>query len=75
LAQVKGKKPAIIEAEKLNLADNHFYFSLLGYLHTDVDNMKAIENFEIALTLAMTNADKSTITKKLDDLKAKKNNS
>jgi RNA polymerase sigma-70 factor (ECF subfamily) len=75
LAQVKGKKPAIIEAEKLNLADNHFYFSLLGYLHTDVDNMKAIENFEIALTLAMTNADKSTITKRLDDLKAKKNNS
>ncbi|WP_309640684.1 sigma-70 family RNA polymerase sigma factor [Flavobacterium sp.] len=75
LAQVKGKETAIIEAEKLNLADNHFYFSLLGNLYTDIDNMKAIKNFEIALNLAMTNADKSTITKNLYDLKAKKNNS
>lgn len=75
LAQVKGKQTAIIEAEKLNLTDNHFYFSLLGYLHTDIDNRKAIKNFEIALDLAITNADKSTITKNLYDLKAKKNNS
>jgi RNA polymerase sigma-70 factor (ECF subfamily) len=75
LAQVKGKRTAITEAEKLNLPDNHFYFSLLGYLHTDVDNMKAIENFEIALSLATTDADKSTITKNLHELRAKKNNS
>ena len=72
LAQVKGKQAAIIEAEKLNLTDNHFYFSLLGYLHQDIDNVKAIENFEMALTLATTNADKSTIAKNLYDLKAKK---
>lgn len=75
LAQVKGKQTAIIEAEKLNLTDNHLYFSLLGNLYTDIDYMKAIKNFEIALNLAMTNADKSTITKNLYDLKAKKNNS
>jgi RNA polymerase sigma-70 factor (ECF subfamily) len=75
LAQVKGKQTAIIEAEKLNLTDNHFYYSLLGYLNTDIDNMKAIKNFETALNLAKTNADKSTITKNLYDLKAKKNNS
>ncbi|WP_298119504.1 sigma-70 family RNA polymerase sigma factor [Flavobacterium sp.] len=73
LAQVKGKDTAIIEAEKLNLADNHFYFSLLGNLYTDVDNTKAIKNFEMALNLAMTKADKSTITKNLNDLKGKKN--
>lgn len=75
LAQVKGKQAAIIEAEKLHLTDNHFYFSLLGYLYTDIDDTKAIEHFETALTLATTNADKSTITKNLYDLKAKKNNS
>ncbi len=75
LAQVKGKQTAIIEAEKLNLTDNHFYYSLLGYLNTDIDNMKAIKNFETALNLAKTNADKSTITKNLYDLTAKKNNS
>jgi RNA polymerase sigma-70 factor (ECF subfamily) len=72
LAQVKGKQTAIIEAEKLNLTDNHLYFSLLGNLYTDIDNIKAIKNFEIAFNLAMTNTDKSTITKNLDDLKAKK---
>lgn len=75
LAQVKGKQTAIIEAEKLNLTDNHFYFSLLGYLHTDIDNAKAIKNFETALNLAKTNADKSTINKNLNDLTAKKKNS
>lgn len=74
LAQVKGKQAAIIEAEKLNLTGNHFYFSLLGYLYTDIDNMKGIKNFEIALGLAITNADKLTITKNLYDLKAKQNN-
>jgi RNA polymerase sigma factor (sigma-70 family) len=72
LAQVKGKQTAIIEAEKLNLTDNHFYYSLLGYLNTDINNMKAIKNFETALNLAKTNADKSTITKNLYDLKAEK---
>ena len=75
LAQVRGKQTAIIEAEKLNLTDHHFYYSLLGNLYTDIDNMKAIKNFEIALNLAMTNADKLTITKNLYNLKARKNNS
>lgn len=74
LAQVKGKQTAIIEAEKLNLADNHFYFSLLGYLHTDIDNAKAISYFEMALQKAKTDNDKSLLNKKLNDLK-KKNNS
>lgn len=74
LAQVKGKHPAIIEAEKLNLKDNHFYFSLLGYLHTDIDNAKAISYFEMAQQKAKTDSDKSLLNKKLNDLK-KKNNS
>jgi predicted RNA polymerase sigma factor len=75
LAQVKGKETAIIEAEKLKLTDNHLYFSLLGNLYTDIDNIKAVKNFEIALNLAKTNADKSTITKNLYNLKAKKSDS
>ena len=74
LSKVDGKEIAIIEVEKLNLKDNHLYFSLLGNLYTDIDNVKAIKNFEIALNLAMTNADISTITKNLYDLKAKKKN-
>ncbi len=74
LAQVKGKQTAIIEAEKLNLTDNHFYFSLLGYLNTDIDNAKAISYFEMAQQKAKADNDKSLLNKKLNDLK-KKNNS
>lgn len=75
LAQVKGKQTAIIEAEKLNLTDNHFYFSLLGYLYTDIDNAKAISYFEMARQKAKTDNDKSLLNKKLSDLKKKNNSS
>ncbi|HEY9492583.1 MAG TPA: DUF6596 domain-containing protein, partial [Nitrososphaeraceae archaeon] len=59
---------AIIEAEKLNIRDNHFYFTLLGELYTDIDNNKAIENFQKAFSLAKTQADKKTIQKRIDTL-------
>lgn len=68
LAQVRGKQTAIIEAEKLKLVNNHFYYSLLGYLYTDIDNAKAISNFEKALQKAKTNHDKSILNKKINDL-------
>ena len=55
----------IIEAEKLNLKDNHLYFSFLGSLYTKIDNSKAVENYEKALSLATTLADKATIQNKL----------
>lgn len=74
LAQVKGKQAGIIEAEKLNLTDNHFYYSLLGYLYTDLDDGKAISYFEMAQQKAKTDNDKSLLSNKLNDLK-KKNNS
>ncbi len=74
LAQVKGKQTAIIEAEKLHLTDNQFYFALLGYLHTDIDNAKAISYFEMARQKAKTDIDKALLNKKLNDL-SKKNNS
>ena len=71
LSKVSGKQVAIIEAEKLNLKDNHLYYSLLGDLYSDINNTKAIQNFELALNLAFTIADKVTITKKLTNLKSK----
>jgi RNA polymerase sigma-70 factor (ECF subfamily) len=73
LAQVKGKEKAIVEAEKLNLTDNHFYFSLLGYLYTDIDNAKAILYFEMARKKAKTDNDKALLSKKLNDLTSKNN--
>ncbi|PSL49993.1 RNA polymerase sigma-70 factor (ECF subfamily) [Chitinophaga niastensis] len=68
LAKANGKAAAIIEAEKLNLADNHYYFTLLGELYTDIDNKKAKQNFQKALSLAKTQSDKQTIQKKLTTL-------
>ena len=41
LAKANGKEEAIIEAEKLNLSDNHLYHSLLGNLYADIDQTKA----------------------------------
>jgi RNA polymerase sigma-70 factor (ECF subfamily) len=68
LSKANGKKEAIAEAEKLNLKDNHFYYVLLGELHTDIDNQKAKLNFEKALSIAKTSTDKKSIQKKLASL-------
>ncbi|HET6723264.1 MAG TPA: RNA polymerase subunit sigma, partial [Chitinophagaceae bacterium] len=68
LSKANGKQEAIIEAEKLNLITNHFYFTLLGELYTDINVDKAKENFERALLLAKTKTDKQTIQKKIGRL-------
>lgn len=68
LSKANNKQEAITEAQKLNLADNHFYFTLLGELYTNVDNKKAKENFQKAFAIAKTQADKQTIQKKLSDI-------
>jgi len=68
LAKANGKQQAIIEAEKLKLENNQFYFALLGELYTDVENSKANENFQKALSLAKTPADRQVIQRKIDQL-------
>ena len=68
LAKANGKQEAIAEAEKLNLEDNHYYYTLLGELYTGIENSKAKENFNKALALAKTQADKQTIQKKINNL-------
>jgi len=66
LSKANSKQEAIIEAEKLNLSDNHFYFALLGELYTGIDNKKAKEKFQKALQLAKTVTDKKTIQMKVE---------
>ena len=66
LAKANGKKEAIDEAEKLNLTDNHLYYTLLGNLYTDVDNEKALEHYQKALSLTNSHADKETIEKNME---------
>ncbi|HTH56654.1 MAG TPA: DUF6596 domain-containing protein [Cyclobacteriaceae bacterium] len=63
----EGKRMAVIEAEKLQLTANHYYFTLLGQLYKGIDALKAKQNFQKALTLAKTDADKKTITRYLSE--------
>ncbi len=69
LSKTHGKEQAIKEAEKLKLINNHYYYTLLGELYANIDNRKATLNFEMAYSLAKTQADKQTIRKKIDALR------
>jgi RNA polymerase sigma factor (sigma-70 family) len=69
LSKIKGKLEAIHEAEKLELADNPFYFTLLGELYSDMDNGKAIQNFNKALSVVRSESGRQTIQKRLSILK------
>lgn len=68
LSKVKGNEAAIIEAEKLNLITNHFYFTLLGELYKGIDKEKAKANLLKALQLSKTITDKQIIQNKIDRL-------
>ncbi|GAB4036976.1 RNA polymerase sigma factor [Spirosoma gilvum] len=65
LSKANSKEEAIREAEKLQLTDNPYYFTLLGELYKDIDPEKARANFEQALPLAKTQTDKLLITQNL----------
>jgi len=69
LSKARGKQEALDEAEKLKLTDNHYYFTLLGELYMGIDQRKAKENFQQAISLAKTKGDKHTLSKKLDALR------
>lgn len=65
LYKVYGKETAINEAEKLGLSDSHLYHILLGNLYTDIDNGKALQHLNIALSLTKSSSDKKAIRKQI----------
>ena len=69
LAKVYGNEQAIIEAEKLELGNNHLYHTLLGELYSTIDTNKAIEHFELAIKQSRLAADKKVIKNKVSKLK------
>jgi RNA polymerase sigma-70 factor (ECF subfamily) len=69
LSKVNGKAKAIVEAEKLQLTDNLFYYTLLGHLYADIDTSKALLHFEMALRLAISETDKTTVRKHLEKIR------
>lgn len=68
LYKVKGAQTALVEAEKLHLENNHFYFLLLGELFKSIDRKKAEFNFQMAYSLAKTQTEKEGIQQKIDKL-------
>lgn len=68
LSKVSGPRVAIKAAEKLNLADNQFYFSLLGKLYSEVDATSAFSHYKTALKLAHTVADQTLIRRNMEEL-------
>lgn len=63
LAKANGKEAAIIEAEKLQLENNRFYYSLLGDLYTGIDNNKALAHFQRAIELTPGATEKAALEK------------
>ncbi|HEX5151609.1 MAG TPA: sigma-70 family RNA polymerase sigma factor [Parafilimonas sp.] len=68
LSKANSKEEAIEEAEKLQLTNNHYYYTLLGELYKETDSIKAKQYFEKAWALAKTQTDKQTIRRKIEAL-------
>ena len=68
LYKARGKEVALAEAEKINLPNNHFYCTLLGELYEGIDNERAKENFEKALSIAKTETERHIIKLKMKNL-------
>ena len=71
LAKACGKEIAIIEAEKLQLENNHFYHALLGHLYSGINDVKAVQHLHCAWQLASSATDKEMIQKNLEQLSCK----
>ncbi|WP_257667438.1 RNA polymerase sigma factor [Parapedobacter tibetensis] len=68
-AKVHGNKQAIKETENLNLIENSYYHSLLGYLYTDTDIDKANKHYNRAIDLTKSKTERKTLIRERDRLK------
>lgn len=74
LAKARSKPEAIIEAEKLELTDNYFYYTLLGNLYTHIDDQKAVQHYQTALKQANTPTDIALLEKNIEQIKRRLSN-
>jgi RNA polymerase sigma factor (sigma-70 family) len=68
LAKARDCETAIREAEKLELEESHWYHALLGELYTVIDQQKAHAYFQKAIALSKTDADRSVLQKKKNQM-------
>ncbi|MFN8165593.1 MAG: DUF6596 domain-containing protein [Bacteroidia bacterium] len=64
-SKIHETEAAILEAEKLNLKENYFYYSLLGNLYKEVNPLKARLALEQALHLAKTESQRAILLNQL----------
>jgi len=67
-AKVYGYDKGIIAAEKLQLEDNSYYHSLLGYLYAGRDVDKAVAHYNTAIKLTKSAAERRTLLKEVGRL-------
>ncbi|MTI89466.1 MAG: RNA polymerase subunit sigma [Balneolaceae bacterium] len=68
LYKAEGVEPALEEARKLKLEDNHFYFVLVGELCREMDPREAKQHYQKACSLAKTEAERELIMGKINEL-------
>ena len=68
-SKVYGKLKALHEIEPLNLTENNYYHSLLGYLYTGINEEKAIHHYVKAISLTKSRTDKVTLIREVERLK------
>jgi RNA polymerase sigma-70 factor (ECF subfamily) len=68
LYKAKGPQVALVEAERLRLDGNHFYFLLLGELYRNIDINRSKQNFQMAYSLAKTQTERQGIQERIDSL-------
>jgi len=65
LYKADGPEVALVEAEKLKLENNHFYYMLLGELYSHIDQQQAKLNFEKAYAIAKTETERAVIRERI----------
>ena len=68
LYKANGVDEAIIQAEKLRLSNNHYFFILLGELYKGKDINYSIKSFQKALEMTNNITEKTMITKRINEL-------
>lgn len=68
LSKVKGKEKALEELKNWDARENPFYHVLMGELFSEIDPNQSINHFQKAFTLVRTEAEKRSLTHKMEQL-------
>ncbi|WP_228520816.1 RNA polymerase sigma factor [Flavobacterium sp. HJJ] len=68
-SKVYGSEKALIDAKKINLLENNYYHSLLGYLYKNDNKAMAVKHFEIAIRLTKNKFEKQVLTEQIKKIK------